>query len=221
MKKATLLLVLFCNVLIAQEFNVIYDVQDNLVKLNDVNYVSWNIENDIPGNPILGLKVSDIGITLQSENYVISKITPINFSGRYNIEYSNDNTKAFIRYPNINEHITFDDYFYLKVKLKKTPNPYCKCLKVNAVEYNLYNNSYNHPSTICIAVQNLNNNTYTYYNNVKNNICIELQNHKKYKITVALTTDFLVYNTFLFSYQSPPKNYFKCNIFTKLIKQTK
>lgn len=133
--------------------NVIYDKQDNIITIDNINYVSWNYSDNIPANDIIGVKTSDVGIIIKSNNVSIYDVVFINPISDYDIEFISNN-HIVIEYDDISNHIALDRLFKFNIKFSVSGN--CNTT-FYALEFNQYTNNYITHNNVYVKYRNNNN----------------------------------------------------------------
>tara|TARA_B110001452_G_scaffold262905_1_gene263546 strand:+ start:2010 stop:2528 length:519 start_codon:yes stop_codon:yes gene_type:complete len=108
-------------------YNVMYDVEDNLIFFNGSWSQSWGDgwngdKDDKPYNQNLAMSAYHLSgnrLILQSNNFEILNVIPLNFLGTWSLEYFNNGRNVIISYPSFSQHIDFFEVFNLRVVLLK------------------------------------------------------------------------------------------------------
>ena len=103
-------------------FNVQYDVEDNVIFYKNTWSQSWDYEHNRPKNQDLAISAYHINgdyIIIQSNNYRLRNIRPVDFYGLTPITYSRDRKKAIIQYLRLGYHIDHSGIFKFNISLMR------------------------------------------------------------------------------------------------------
>lgn len=86
-----------------KQINLSYDPTDNVIKFENSQWLqSWNFKDNQPAQKI-GIKHHSDTIHIQSNNYQIQQVKPVNFK-EFTIIFSSQKTVK-IKYPNLYKHL--------------------------------------------------------------------------------------------------------------------
>tara|TARA_B110000114_G_scaffold173389_1_gene200927 strand:+ start:169 stop:636 length:468 start_codon:yes stop_codon:yes gene_type:complete len=113
-------------------YDVKYDVEDNVIFFNHSWSQSWGNgwdgdKYDKPHNQNLAISAYHLSgnrLIMQSNNFEILSVVPLNFLGSWSLDYSNNDSTVIINYPSFSQHIDFFEVFHFRVLLMKR---YCYC----------------------------------------------------------------------------------------------